>query len=78
MDVVLVALILHVALFGDENELSVVPIVDNHTVRLPLHQVAGESIVKTRNEQRRDSPDGGQPVLEDVVENHVVERQNVL
>jgi len=61
----------------NEDELSVVPVVNYSAICFTLHDVTGELIMKTRYEQWRYPTNGRQPVLKDVIENFFIKRKNI-
>ena len=77
VDVLPVALVGQVPLARHADELAVVPVEDDRAVRLALDDVAGELVLEAGDEQRWDTTQRRQPVLENVVEDDVVEREEV-
>jgi hypothetical protein len=66
-----------VATPSDGDELSMVPVDDVNSMRFSTNNVSTKFIEQTWNEQWRNATQWRQPMLEDVIQDSVVKRQNV-
>ena len=77
MDVASVFSIGEISISCDSDELSVVPVVHQHSIGFTLHNVAFEIVEEAWPQEGRDTASGRDPVREYIIQNHVIQRHGV-